>query len=340
MSGAALDRLLALLVLALAATGLLSLRAGTAATAWVFVLHGFLAGILAAAVAVKLRRSLPGATRAAARDPSRRLPRLALGLAVSLLAIAALSGGYLWVASGELLTIGTWTVLTLHAWVGLILVPLVALHLVPRRWRLLRPGDRPLRATLPISRRTVLAGGLLLATAGAAQVAALTIERLRGGARRFTGSRLLASGGVPPVTTFFGEPVPAIERATWRVEVGGAVARSRSWTIAELEALEATELTAILDCTSGWAIETGWRGIPLAALIDAAAPVATARTVVVRSISGWSSRLPIGEARACLLATAVAGLPLPDGNGAPLRLVVPDRRGLDWVKWVASIEIA
>jgi DMSO/TMAO reductase YedYZ molybdopterin-dependent catalytic subunit len=30
---------------------------------------------------------------------------------------------------------------------------------------------------------------------------------------------------------------------------------------------------------------------------------------------------------------------LPAGNGAPLRLVAPDRRGLDWVKWVDRIEV-
>jgi DMSO/TMAO reductase YedYZ molybdopterin-dependent catalytic subunit len=50
--------------------------------------------------------------------------------------------------------------------------------------------------------------------------------------------------------------------------------------------------------------------------------------------------LPIDDARACLLATGVAGQRLPAGNGGPLRLVAPDRRGLEWVKWVDRIEVA
>lgn len=41
-----------------------------------------------------------------------------------------------------------------------------------------------------------------------------------------------------------------------------------------------------------------------------------------------------------MLAWEVAGAPLPLLNGAPCRLVVPDRRGQDWVKWVTDIRPA
>jgi DMSO/TMAO reductase YedYZ molybdopterin-dependent catalytic subunit len=46
-----------------------------------------------------------------------------------------------------------------------------------------------------------------------------------------------------------------------------------------------------------------------------------------------------GELDGALLATHVAGEPLPDDNGAPLRLVAPQRRGLDWIKWVDAIDV-
>ena len=36
----------------------------------------------------------------------------------------------------------------------------------------------------------------------------------------------------------------------------------------------------------------------------------------------------------------VAGVDLPVANGAPCRLVVPSRRGVDWVKWVTEIRPA
>lgn len=334
MSTASIDRLLAVLIVAMAVTGLASLRAGTPSTGWLFVLHGVLAGALAAAVAVKLRRSLPRAVR------SGRHGRLALGLVVSLMSIAALTGGFLWVAGGRLLTVGGWTVLTLHAWVGLVLVPLVVVHLLPHRWRLLRPatahrGERP-----PMSRRTFLAtagfGLAGVAIAGGANVA----ERVSGGERRFTGSRWLPSGGLPPVTTFFGEPTPQFELAAWRLRVGGSVDQAASLTLEDLQALGEGDLTAVLDCTSGWAIETAWRGVPLAAVLAAVGVNPAARTVQVRSATGWVADLPIADASFALLATGVAGGPLPLGNGAPVRLVIPDRRGLDWVKWVTDIEVS
>jgi hypothetical protein len=334
MTNATLDRLLALLVVAMGATGLASLRAGSPETALLFVVHGTLGGCLAAAVGLKVRRSLP---RAISRGHGLRL---AGGLVVTITACAALLGGFAWVASGRILTLGSWTVLTFHAWVGLILVPILALHLLPRRWRLLRPGPSPLlRAGRRLSRRSVLTGSALVAIGAAGYGLSNLAERWLGGQRRFTGSRLLAAGGIPPTTTFLGEATPPVDPAAWRVRVDGLVAEPRAWTIADLLALGETDLTAILDCTSGWAIETGWHGVSMALVLAAAGASGEAHRVTVRSVTGWSATLPVAEAEGCLLATQVAGESLPAGNGAPLRLVAPDRRGLDWVKWVDRIEV-
>src|SRR3954467_15716393 len=98
---ASLDRLLAVLVLAMVATGLLTLRVGTPGGGWLFVLHGVIAGALAFAVALKLRRS---AGRAAGAG---RGGRLLLAGVVSLGVIGALVLGWAWAASGELLSVGS-----------------------------------------------------------------------------------------------------------------------------------------------------------------------------------------------------------------------------------------
>jgi DMSO/TMAO reductase YedYZ molybdopterin-dependent catalytic subunit len=337
MSAAALDRLLALLTAALLVTGLLSLRAGSPPTAPLFVLHGVLAGSLLAAVALKLRRSIPRSVAA------RRWGALALALVLAFFTLAALIGGFAWVLSGRILTVGPWTVMTLHAWAALCLLPVLVAHLLPRRWLLLRPRAR--RATgasgRRIDRRAAL-GAMGLAAAGAvAWLAANGIERVAGGVRRFTGSRWLPDGGVPPATTFFGETAEPIDVATWRLTVRGAVARPQALSLADLAALGEVEREAILDCTSGWALRTGWGGVPLSAVLARAKPLPPARVVIVRSVTGWYARLPLDEARnGALLATEVAGRPLPHGNGAPCRLVAPDRRGLEWVKWVTEVEVA
>ena len=130
MSSASLDRFLAVLVVLLATTGLVSLRTGAPGGAWLFVFHGVLAGLLVVALVLKVRRSVPRAVT------GRRWWRLALGLLITIGAAAALAAGYLWVALGEIVWLDVaglmrWTLLTVHAWIGLVLVPLVVIHLLP-----------------------------------------------------------------------------------------------------------------------------------------------------------------------------------------------------------------
>jgi len=329
MSGAALDRLLAMLLVVQLASGLISLRAGTPETAPLFWLHGLVGGALLVASAEKLRRTAGPAWR------RRRWARLALGTALTLLVAAALVGGFAWVASGRILSIGPWTILTLHVWAALAIVPVLLLHLVPRRWRILRAPAAGRR----MSRRTFLGVGVVGALGAVTWGAANVLDRVQGGVRRFTGSRWLPDGGIPPVTTFYGEGTPPVVLATWRLLVTGRVGHELSLDADGLRALGEEERTETLDCTSGWAMRTTWRGIPLRSLLEAAGATEPRRIAVV-SVTGWMVRLAADELDDALLATHVAGEPLPAGNGAPLRLVAPRRRGLDWIKWVERIEVA
>lgn len=330
MSSAALDRLLAILVAAQVVSGLLSLRAGVPATAPIFWFHGLVGGALLVAAAEKLRRSIGPALR------RRRWGRLALGAVLTLLVAAALVGGFAWVAGGRILSIGPWTILTLHVWAGLAVIPVVTLHLLPRRWRLLRP--RAVAATR-MSRRTVLGLGGVAVLGAVAWGAANLIDRVQGGLRRFTGSRWLPDGGIPPPTTFYGEPTPPVDAAAWRLHVDGRVATPLVLDLGQLAALGEVEREAVLDCTSGWAMRTAWRGTPLRAVLVAAGADPVAARVSVRSVTGWMVRLSPDELGEALLATHVAGRPLPAANGSPVRLVAPQRRGLDWIKWIDRIDV-
>jgi DMSO/TMAO reductase YedYZ molybdopterin-dependent catalytic subunit len=352
MTPAAVDRLLGVLVAAVGATGLLTLRAGDASGAALYALHGMLSWMLAATIVVKLVHSIPRAMA------GRHWRRLAIASAVASLSLLAVAGGIAWATSGRIVSISGWTLLTLHAYAGLALIPFLAAHLSPRRWRLLWPS-RFVRAWLArvaaagsaaapamtagagrhVSRRSLLAAGALAVIGLAGWTGARLLDTLRGADRRFTGSRWLAPNGIPPSTTFFGEGVPTIAPGQWRLAVHGRVAHPASYTMSELQALAHSELVAVLDCTSGWAIETTWAGIPMAAVLAAAGPGEDASRVEVRSVTGWGAGLSLAEANRTLLATHVAGEPLPAGNGAPCRLVVHERRGLDWVKWVTDIEV-
>lgn len=329
MSSAALDRLLAFLLVVQLATGLLTLRSGQPATAPLFWLHGLVGGALLVASVEKLRRSVGPAIRA------RRWRNLLLGALLALLVAAALSGGFAWVASGRIWSIGPWTILTLHVWAALAIIPILVFHLLPRRWRLLRPPT----ITKPMSRRTFLAILGMSALGALAWASANVLDRIRGGERRFTGSRRLPDGGIPPPTTFYGEGTPPIDPDAWRLAVVGRVATPLTLDRDSLAALGDAEVDATLDCTSGWVMRTRWRGVPLRRVLDAARADPGATFVNVRSLTGWMVPLERGELDDALLATHVAGEPLPAGNGAPLRLVIPGRRGLDWVKWIEQIDV-
>jgi DMSO/TMAO reductase YedYZ molybdopterin-dependent catalytic subunit len=120
--------------------------------------------------------------------------------------------------------------------------------------------------------------------------------------------------------------------------VHGNVGREVRLSLGQLEALGPKEQTIVLDCTSGWAMAARWRGIPLRAVLDSTG-VTGPRSVLVRSATGWATVLGDADMDRAMLATGVAGAPLPAANGAPCRLVIQDRRGLDWVKWVVEVEV-
>lgn len=96
-------------------------------------------------------------------------------------------------------------------------------------------------------------------------------------------------------------------------------------------------MTATIDCTGGWYAELDWSGRSLVSVVGAVPH--DARSVVVRSATGYARRFPIADLDRLLLATRYEHEPLRAGHGAPVRLVAPGRRGFWWVKWVVSVEV-
>jgi hypothetical protein len=219
-------------------------------------------------------------------------------------------------------------VLWFHVALALALVPFALWHAVARR-------VRPRRTDL--SRRTVLRLGRLAALAVGLDAAVTlgTDAALPGARRRFTGSYATAD---LPATIWLADRVPLVDDRTWRLQV---LDGDGSYELALPELAGRTGGTvsrrALLDCTSGWYSVQEWQGVPLSALIRSRGK---ARSLVVHSVTGYWVRFPIADADRLLLATAVAGAPLAPGNGYPLRLVAPGRRGYWWVKWVDRIELS
>ncbi|MFO7632431.1 MAG: molybdopterin-dependent oxidoreductase, partial [Caldilinea sp.] len=167
-----------------------------------------------------------------------------------------------------------------------------------------------------------------------------TALALPGAERRFTGSYETGSftGRFPQVIWLFDNPA-TVDPAHWRLEIIGAVERPLLLSLDDLAPLVDTTQAALLDCTGGWHSTQEWTGVPLSVLLERARPVAEARSVTVESVTGYARRFALDELQGYLLATRVAGTTLAHGHGFPLRLVAPDRRGFEWVKWVTRVHV-
>ena len=223
-----------------------------------------------------------------------------------------------------------YSLLNVHVFVGIALVPLVVAH-AARRWET-RPRVVDLGGRRVALRALAVAVGSLVATAA--------LDRI-GPARRATGSRAAAtfSANDFPLTIWAFDAVPAIDVASWRLHVDGDVASPGAIGYDELLTLPATESDAVLDCTGGWWTEQRWRGVTLADLLDPRGIRASAARVAVVSLTGHAWSFPLVEAGRLLIATHVGGETLSPGHGYPARLVAPDHRGFQWIKWVSHVRV-
>ena len=192
---------------------------------------------------------------------------------------------------------------------------------------------------MDLSRRTLLRAGTLGVAAAGVYLAITAVVRaagLPGASRRFTGSYETGSfdPAAMPTTSWIDDVAPEVDPATWRLVVADADGE-RQLSLQELSGHDG-RLRATLDCTSGWYAHQDWEGVPVAALVP---NPGAARSLHVRSRTGYWIQFPIGDLDRLLLATRAGGAPLSVGHGFPARLVAPGRRGFWWVKWVDRIEL-
>jgi sulfane dehydrogenase subunit SoxC len=169
---------------------------------------------------------------------------------------------------------------------------------------------------------------------------------------------LIAHLGVPQLAA------DAVQR--WSLAVSGDVERPLSLTIGGLRELPARELAVTLECTGDprspdlpiRRVSTArWRGVPLADLLERAAPRATASHLwndgadhgvfrpgpdPGRVVPEYRKDLPIADAldADALVAYEMNGAPVPVAHGGPLRLVVPGHYGTNSVKWLSRVTVA
>lgn len=313
--------LLILLVLAFA-TGGLAYAMGTGWARWPIVAHG----IVAFAIVVLT----PWKSVVARRGLKRHRTGRGGSLALTFFTLVALLFGILH-STGIARSFDLVTAMQVHVGAALLTLPFAFWHVVARRVRIHHTD---------VSRRQLLRSGYLLG--GAALVygaveSVVHLVSLPGRDRRLTGSYEEGSFAPDdmPVTQWFNDVVPGIDPAAWRLAVA-SFDDMREWTYDELAAFD-DRVRATIDCTGGWYAHQDWHGARLSRLIG---DTGDARSVVVRSVSGYARTFSVDVIDDLLVATGVGDRPLSSGHGFPARLVAPGRRGFWWVKWIDRIELS
>ncbi|MHB8895486.1 MAG: molybdopterin-dependent oxidoreductase [Candidatus Geothermincolia bacterium] len=137
------------------------------------------------------------------------------------------------------------------------------------------------------------------------------------------------------------EGQPKIDPATYTIKISGLVEKPLSLTFDEIKSVPPEERFVKLPCVEGWTDSAIWKGPRLADVLKKAGVKDTANTVVFKSPGGYSTSLTLADVIATdpMLAYGVNGDRLPDEQGYPLRLVVPNRLGYKWIKWVTEIQL-
>jgi len=143
----------------------------------------------------------------------------------------------------------------------------------------------------------------------------------------------------------------------WTVEVSGLVNNPKTYGIEDLlSKFTQEERVYRLRCVEAWSMVIPWTGFPLASLLKEVEPTSDAKFVRFETVyrpdemPGQSSpfypwpyqeglRLDEAMHDLTILATGLYGQPMPNSNGAPIRLVVPWKYGFKSIKSIVKIEL-
>ena len=208
-----------------------------------------------------------------------------------------------------------------------------------------RPPETHRETASAFDRRTFLAtvgvaaGAVTLFTVGQTfsplrKLALLAPRRPDTGPQGFPVNRTAATAGV----------VEAARATDYRLRVEGNVRRPLMFTRDELRALPQHEATLPIACVEGWSTSQRWRGVRVRDLLERAG-AGSGTEVRVHSLQRrrqyrfsdldrWQAHDPD-----TLLALEVNGEPIDIDHGYPLRLIGPNRPGVQQTKWVTRLVV-
>jgi sulfoxide reductase catalytic subunit YedY len=139
--------------------------------------------------------------------------------------------------------------------------------------------------------------------------------------------------------TMWYNPVPPIDQTKWQLEVGGLVEKPQQFAVAQLRKLPQETQSARMKCVQCWSARTSWGGFRFGSLLELVKPRKTAKAIRIDCADKWYEYMTLAEMAnpRVMLVLDRAGQPLPDKNGAPLRLLDPSKYGYKSAKLITKI---
>jgi hypothetical protein len=138
--------------------------------------------------------------------------------------------------------------------------------------------------------------------------------------------------------------VDAVTSPDYRLRVEGRVATPLTLTLDELRSLPSHSAELPIACVEGWSYSARWTGVRLRDLLTmaGASPDADVNIESLEQHSPYRVALVNhlqARDRDTLLATHLDGQPLHEDHGFPLRLIGPNRPGVNQTKWVTRVVV-
>lgn len=134
-------------------------------------------------------------------------------------------------------------------------------------------------------------------------------------------------------------PVPPIDQSRYRLRVGGLVEKPLQLSVQDLRRYPGETQSARMKCVQCWSGRAAWGGFRAGHLLESAKPSRKAKAVRIDCADKWYEYFSLAELASprVLMVLDLAGKPLPDRHGAPLRLLDPSKYGYKSAKLITSI---
>jgi DMSO/TMAO reductase YedYZ molybdopterin-dependent catalytic subunit len=134
---------------------------------------------------------------------------------------------------------------------------------------------------------------------------------------------------------------PTVDGGSYRLSVGGLVADTRDWTLADLHALpEVSQITRHV-CVEGWSAIGSWQGTPLSEFLARVGADTRARYVWFECADGYTNTIDMATALhpQTQMTFRFDHQILPRAYGFPMKIRMPTKLGFKQPKYVVAMRV-